>query len=251
MKRFTIAVLLVAAMVVSASMAQASMTTITFGGSDIVAPASLTVNTSGTPIVGDGYIKIGSSVAIRTYESNPEGTSGNPSGFNSWLSGLTAEGQGLSGFNLWLQDGRSGQAALWGEDIALESTDSIVPFAPTGWSGSVIDCPWGGAFTGGKLIVYTANTSADYLRPNNVPEGLFGFTADLMGYDGGTGPDYQMWVGAGNAAQSDTGVDQLAGVVDGVYFQRAITANTVPEPASLIVWSLLGVLGIGAAWRRR
>jgi hypothetical protein len=28
-------------------------------------------------------------------------------------------------------------------------------------------------------------------------------------------------------------------------------ANVVPEPASLMVWSLLGVLGIGVAWRRR
>jgi hypothetical protein len=39
-----------------------------------------------------------------------------------------------------------------------------------------------------------------------------------------------MWVGAGTAANSDVGVNQLAGVPDGVYFQRAVTATAVPVP---------------------
>jgi len=36
---------------------------------------------------------------------------------------------------------------------------------------------------------------------------------------------------------------------DGVRYAAATAA--VPEPASLIVWSLLGAIGIGAGWRRR
>ncbi|MBN2024535.1 MAG: hypothetical protein JW809_17280 [Pirellulales bacterium] len=251
MKRLISVLCVAVAVGLMSATAQASVATVTFDAADIVADASLTVNTTGTPIVGDGYIRIDGSTAIRTYEPNAEGTSGNPIGFNAWLATLDEAGEGLSGFNLWLQDGRSNQATMWGEDVALASTDSITPFAPEGWTGSVIDCPWGGAFADGKLIIYRANSEADYLRPGNVPAGLFGFVADIMDFDGGTWPDYQIWVGAGNASQSDdTGFDQLAGVAGGIYFQRAITANAVPEPAALLVWSVFGALGL-LGWARR
>ena len=30
-----------------------------------------------------------------------------------------------------------------------------------------------------------------------------------------------------------------------------ITGNPVPEPASLVIWSLLGTLGLALAWRRK
>jgi hypothetical protein len=235
------------AMLAVAVVAQASVQTILFNGSDIVADAPAAPNL-GTPAVGDGYIST-SSATIRTY-----GVSGDPAAFNAWLGSL-GNGQGISGFNLWLQDGLSNQAGLWGETIALAdpkiSAANIVPFASSGWTASVytVGTKWGDTWIGSKLISYTANSAADYLRPGT--QASFGFTADVIGFDGGSSP-YQMWVGAGNAASSDTDVNQLAGVAGGVYFQRAITAEATPEPTTVIIWSLFGVLCITVGyWRRK
>ena len=243
MKRSMIAVLLVAAMVVAASVAQASITTITFNGSDLVAPASLTVNTTGTPTIGDGYIAL-TTGAVRTYNKTSTPTAaGDPAAFNAWLGQLN-EGEGIYNFNLWLQDGHSDQATMWGETIALNdalSTD-IHPFASAGWTAAVETAPasWGTWWAGRQIITYTANTEADYLRPGSTA--TFGFTADIVGYNGGTSP-YQMWTGG-------YVVDDVV-ATDGM-FQRAVTANAVPEPAAVTVWSLLGLVAGGfGLWRRK
>jgi hypothetical protein len=235
----------VTVILVISGLASATVTTITFNGSDIVAPC-VTPSTTGIPVVGDGAFSY-TDGQIRTYTAVPGVTvgtwtgTGNPVAFNNWLNGLDSEGEGLSGFNLWLQDGASNQAAMWGENISLTDYTSITAFAPAGWSAEVIPCPWGGTFAGSKLIAYTAENSNYYLRQNNVPVGVFGFTANIN-----TVSDYQMWVGAGNASQSDTGVDQLAGVEGGVYFQRAITA--VPEPATM---SLLAIGALSLIRRKK
>ena len=232
--------------------AQASVSTIMFNGSDIVAPCTVSPATIGTPAVGDGYIGTSSLGIIRTYNNGTDPV--DQTAFNSWLNGLTT-GQGLSGFNLWLQDGLSNQAGLWGETLALADpkTDAanIVPFASAGWTATVhtIGNEWGPNWVGSKLISYTANSSDDYLKPGTTA--TFGFTADIISYQGGKGPNYQMWVGAGNASNSDTGENQLAGAEGGIYFQRAISATATPEPATLIIWSLLGGLGLVFAWRKR
>ena len=252
MKRFMVATCVLAVVGLAAATAQAGIETITFNGSDIVAPV-LATNPNVTPVVGDGYISFTSGSVIRTY-TVPGDPAPNPAAFNSWLGSL-GTGQGISGFNLWLQDGLSDQAAIWGETIALTNpqgpASAITPFVSAGWTATVytVGAEWGAPWEGSTLISFTANSSADYLRPGTTAQ--FGFTADVTGFDGGTGPTYQMWVGAGDAAESDTGADQLAGVSDGVYFQRAVTATAVPEPASIVVWSLLGSLGVTLGWYRR
>ena len=71
-----------------------------------------------------------------------------------------------------------------------------------------------------------------------------------MGNDGATGPDYQMWVGAGGANSSDTGINQIVSNDGANYFQRAITAHVVPEPATMLLFCL-GLLGVAGVSRRK
>jgi hypothetical protein len=229
-----------------AVVAQASVQTITFNGSDIVANAPLTVNTSGTPVIGDGRVDL-TTGTIRTYNG---ATSGDPAAFNAWLGSL-GTGQGISSFNLWLQDGVTNQAAMWGETIALTSAyESITTFASAGWTASVYTldgspADWGPTWLGRELITYTANSPADYLRPGT--DATFGFTADIYGFNDGTSP-YQMWVGSGDVVSTT-----LIDTANGGEFQRAITATATPEPASIIIWGLFGlgtVFGV-RVWRRR
>jgi hypothetical protein len=222
--------------------ANASISTVLFKGSDIVAYASTTVNAGGTPVIGDGYLATSSGV-IRTYDNS--GTPGNPTAFNAWLNGLGA-GEGISSFNLWLQDGASDQAGMWGETICLTDAYSsdITPFASTGWTASVYTLvvgDWGPDWAGRKLVTYTSTDPAYNLRPGTTVQ--FGFTADISGNDGATGPDYQMWVGADGSG--------IVGHSGESYFQRSVPACTIPEPATIIVWSLLGGLGLVFAWRKR
>jgi hypothetical protein len=163
-----------------AVIAQASVATITFNGSDVVAPYSLSTVTQGVPVVGDGYIALASGT-VRTYNngSNPA----DPDAFNQWIASLnSASGQGISCFNLWLMDGKSNQAAMWGENIALANPDTTVisPFASTGWTASVyvVGDEWGADWKGSELVTYTADDAAYYLRPGTMA--TFGFTADII-----------------------------------------------------------------------
>jgi len=246
MKRFMIVLCVAAVVGLVAAAAQASVTTITFKGSDIVVDASLTPNiwptANGVAAVGDGTIEGSTMTKIRTYTRTGTPPAGDPTAFNAWLAGL-GTGQGISGFNLWLQDDASNQAAMWGEKIALTNAYStaITPFASSGWTASVytVGDEWGSAWKGRQLITYTANSADYYLRPGTTAD--FGFTADIYGIGGATGPDYQIWVGSGNVVG-----------VDGGYFQRAITANAVPEPTTILVWGLLGLAAAGfGVWRRK
>ncbi len=224
------------------SQAFATPMTVTFSGADIMA-LSTGENPGTTPEIGDGRVDFNNAQSIGTYSRTDTDVSS--SSFNNWINGLEAD-EGISYFNLWLQDGNSNQAALWGETIALTDaySSAINAFSSSGWTGSVytIGTEWGTAWEGRNLITYTANSVDDYLRLGSTA--TFGFTADIMGNNGATGPSYQMWVGAaGNDIVSDDGAD---------YFQRAIEANAapVPEPSTILLMGI-GLLGLVGYSRKR
>jgi hypothetical protein len=191
---------------------------------------------TGTPVIGDGYVK-SSTGTIRTY-----GSTGSPTAFNTWLDGL-GDNEGISSFNLWLQDGYTNQAAMWGETLAFTDpySNAITASASEGWTASIytmtLEDGWGAGWVGRKMIMYTANSAEYYLKPGNNVQ--FGFTADLMGNDGATGPDYQIWVGS----------DGIAGHSGENYFQRAVGASSVPGPAALLPF--LGGLLLAVRRQRR
>lgn len=233
------------------SQAFATPMTVTFNGADIMA-YSTAVNPGTTPVIGDGRVDIDNAQSIGTY-SRPN-TDVSSFSYNSWIDGLGA-GEGISQFNLWLQDGNSNQAAMWGETIALTDAYStaINTFASSGWTGSVytIGTEWGTTWEGRNLITYTANSVDDYLRLGSTA--TFGFTTDIMGNNGATGPSYQMWIGAGGVNSSDTGINQIVSDDGTNYFQRAIEANAapVPEPATMLLFGT-GLVGlVGSRLRRK
>lgn len=225
--------LLGVAVAMLATQAEATVSTVYFDGADIVAKAPTTVNTTNTPVIGDGKVETASG-AIRTY-----GTTADATAFNNWIDGLSNPGSGISSFNLWLQDGHSNQAALWGETIALSNPYSvdIHPFASAGWHAEVVSAPdsWGTWWAGRQIISYWSDVPDAYLSIGT--SATFGFTADIIGNDGATGPNYQMWIGSNYPTGS------------GLLFQRAINAE-VPEPASLALFGL-ALAGLAAARRRK
>lgn len=222
--------------------ASAAEVTIQFNGADIVAQSPATVNNTGTPAVGDGKVEITTAQGTTTYTTYA-GPKLDQAGFDGFIGGLSPAGQGVSWVQLWLQDGHSNQAAMWGETIALNDpySDAIEVFAPEGWEGGVytLGNEWGSAWTGRKLIQYWTEDPTAYLKLGS--EAVFGFRADIVGNDGATGPEYQMWVGAGNDAYN-------TGDVGGYFLQRAVTA-AVPEPTTMAL-AALALLGLGAVRRR-
>lgn len=214
--------------------ANAYLADVTFSGADIVAQA--TNNPLTTPAVGDGYIALPTGT-IKTYGSSADAYS-----FNKWLDTLN-EGYGIRSFNLWLQDGHSNQAAMWGETIALNDAyaDNIIGYAPTGWTAEIVTCPdsWGAWWAGRKLITFYTEDENYYLRPGT--ELTFGFQADIIGNDGATGPNYNMWVGSSD----------VIGTSNEGLFQRSVnaTATAVPGPAAVLPF--IGGLIVAARKRRK
>ncbi|MHB9036280.1 MAG: hypothetical protein ACYC64_06410 [Armatimonadota bacterium] len=244
-KTLVVGMLLCSALVLAAIPASAAMTTITFEGADIVAPA-ISSNSTSTPIVGDGAID-GSGYKIATYASLTRAQ--NPGAFDAWLGSLDA-GEGISEFNLWLQNGITEQSGWWGENIAIQDWNAAISAsAPHGWTASVIANPY---FTGRKMVAYWTDNPDCYLRPG-IASTTFSFTADTSGIPG---HDYQIWVGSGYGLAGDTNLSGSGGLINDGWsygstnyaavnsFQRAVGANAaaVPEPMSI----MLGIMGLAS-----
>lgn len=243
MKKLLVGLMAGLLMLCLSTIASATVMEVTFNGADIMAHAT-GYNPNTTPVVGDGAIKFTDNSQIATY--NRTSSVNDYTAFNSYLDGFTTD-EGISKFNLWLMDGDSNQAGLWGETIAL--TDrydaNITTSASSGWTGSVytIGTEWGASWEGKKLITYTADTAADYLRIGSTA--TFGFTADIFATANALGPNYQMWVGA-------DGGDVIDGGTAASLYQRAISVNTapVPEPATALLLGI-GLLSLAGVSRKK
>jgi hypothetical protein len=174
-------------------------------------------------------------------------------GFNTWA---PTSGFAFDSINLWGAGGAA--AAAWGEtlfsvgnsDPGAEGVSSWkVIQSPTGWSSGIVEGndPWSADATHAFPVWRSAGTS-DMLGMTNMNDPSFVFRfqvlvdpsvldADgkLRVYFGGFSDDIQM-TGPGNY--------EVSGVM-------TLTANAIPEPATIIVWSLLGAVAITVGWRRR
>ena len=185
----------------------------------------------------------------------------------SWRGGLGA-GEGIAAFNTWLLDNPN--ARSWGETIVAR-TDAPpgVAGAADGWTGEIIDNPWGA----GYLVQWYTDDSTKYLRPGGADIGDFSFTVDAYvdtnenGWDESDpgvvmGESYRIWFGGANYGDGLDGqsvyFDDSGGFAAefpteayGSGFEGVLDIKAIPEPATLIIWSLLGALGIVYGWRRR
>jgi hypothetical protein len=186
---------------------------------------------------------------------------------DAFKSGL-GDGEGIGCFNIWLAD--QANAPLWGE--TLVSSGSVMPTgsAPSGWTAQVIGNPWPDGGNGYWLVQWYTDDPTKYIRPGN-DVGEFGFTFEpttTVNY----GQAYTIWFGgvnygtdsSANAEQAlyfdnfdeESGNGFASQFVDGYGsgFEATLSLQaSIPEPASIIVWSLLAlgtVFGV-RVWRRR
>ncbi len=96
------------------------------------------------------------------------------------------------------------------------------------------------------------NLSGNRLQAFDAAGNLIEEATPQLGSPGGT---FATWIGFRRASADIAKVIVLPDqslptgddyALDNIYYN----SNVVPEPASLIVWSLLGVVGAGVAWRR-
>ena len=151
-------------------------------------------------------------------DNSLEGGSGSG---NSWLIGVTANRSGFGDVNgeFYFFDGSGGSgfsvANMFDTDLVLQD-DTIYNF---------------------EVIVDPA--SATYSA--SVTDGINSASADGLGFRNGTPGVYDI-LHFGMSAS--TGGDDLTFALD------SISIAETPEPASIALWSLIGVVGLGFGWRR-
>jgi len=213
-----------------------------------------------------------------------------PNSYNTymnWRDGLGAN-EGISAFNIWLLD--NPRARSWGETTVWDPNGSAptgTADAQGKWNVEVIPNPWGA----GWLVQWWTDDSADYINASsNIGDFSFTGTAyhdtDADGYDADDpevqiGETMRTWFGAVNWTESDgqsgwtqdwslhfddkgwgsrepnDGGPWAAGLVgsegNGSGYEGVLDITAIPEPASIVIWSLIGGLswlGLGV-WRRR
>ena len=157
---------------------------------------------------------------------------------DAWAAGL-GENQGIACFNIWLAD--QANAPLWGE--TLVSSGSVAPTgsAPNGWTATVIGNPWPDGGNGTWLVQWSTDDPTKYIRPGN-DVGEFGFTFEPTTVID-PNAQYTIWFGGANPGAGSESTQQAlyyTGVGNASGFEATLGLTPVPEPATLIVWSLLG-----------
>ena len=189
----------------------------------------------------------------------------------NWLDSLGAQ-EGITRFNMWCAD--AVPARSWGEVLVSKPGSSMSATATDGWSVEVEENEW---YPTIPMAVWQLDDVVGLdkvLRPGGADIGLFSFSGDLYvdatgdGWDAGDSPavlgqDYRIWFGSGNMIYDNAGwgtrapayYDSSSGLAfeDGHVWEGVLELTAVPEPASVLVWCLLGAgswLGM-RVWRRR
>jgi hypothetical protein len=181
---------------------------------------------------------------------------------DAFKSGL-GDGEGIGCFNIWLAD--QANAPLWGE--TLISSGNVMPtgWAPDGWTAEVIGNPWPNGGDGWWLVQWYTSDPSKYIRPSNYV-GEFGFTfqpTTAVTY----GQNYTIWFGGANYGTGSSASDFQALYFDsfnggfasqfvsgyGSGFEATLSLAAIPEPASILIWSLIAggsLLGVLTIRRR-
>jgi hypothetical protein len=200
-----------------------------------------------------------------------------PSDYNTyvaWRNSLTGPTDGIAVFNTWFIDGYN--ATTWGEKYLIKPGTTVTATTPTGsgWNINYVMDPYVG-YNGTCVQFYTLE-SALRLRLNGADIGNFTVTADLFIDNNGNrifdagdeeakaGDHIRMWAGNLNGDdapfyRNDTqaiffsGASYCTGAGQGGSgFEAALDMTAIPEPATILVWSLLGTAAAGfGMWRRR
>jgi hypothetical protein len=206
-----------------------------------------------------------------TFNDYLEAGHSQPSDYNAymnWRNSLGA-GEGIAMFNSWFLD--DSIVRSWGETIVIKPGTTVAGTAADGWNVRVIDSPYG---LGGSSVQWWTTDSSKYINTvSNI--GNFSITADLYWDNNGNGWDpsdpvvlagdlVRFWAGNLNGDdpefyRTDTqalyfnGANYSTASGDqGSGFEAVLTSTaTIPEPAAIIIWTLLGWLGIAFARRHR
>jgi hypothetical protein len=211
---------------------------------------------------------------------DPAGHNTQPKEYNTyrnWLDGLGSD-EGIASFNIWMAN--SGPVRSWGETLVTKPNSAVTGTAASGWSVEIIANPW---VTGSSIARWYADDSSKYLRPGGTDIGDFSFTVDAYadsnenGWDASdpgavVGENYRIWFGSQNGQESDRGNGAIFFDADGwgnrtesfgafaavnnppyvgSGWEGVLELTAIPEPASIIVWGLLGAGCAGGVMARR
>jgi hypothetical protein len=278
MKRLMIAAFVVALLCFALANAQASVVTLSFDPNDLMDlyPAqagdeNVTGENKATQLNARRYHQVWTNPYYETFynPANPQVQPASYDAYVSWLGGL-GEGDGIAVFNSWLVDGVNAQS--WGEKHMIKSNSTVSATSLDGWNFTIINNPYN---LGGAVVQWYTLDPSKRLRPGGADIGNFTMTADLYldnnangEFDAGdveveTGDTLRMWFGNLNgddpgfyrtdtqAIFFDGAVYSNAAGVAGSGFEGVLDVAAIPEPATVIVWSLLGLAAAGyGLWRR-
>ena len=180
-------------------------------------------------------------------------------GYDAKVVELITPSTAIRELNLW---GFDGNGANWGEDYKASGYGTIT--APTGWVGSTPDVtdiypsftPPSGAlthkFVAWKTTTYNSTEGLDFI--GDEASKVFSFVVDFDDTD-------YLWNQYTNGAPNTLGGEMTfffgsvmrttAGDAKNYDYQGNLVLTPIPEPSTVIVWSLLGSLAISIVlWRR-
>jgi hypothetical protein len=218
---------------------------------------------------------------------NPADPQPQPDNYNTYMNWRESlgEGEGIAMINTWFLN--NGAAKTWGETVVVKPHTTVTGTTADGWNMRVIEDPYN---LGGACVQWWTTDSSKYINTLS-DIGDFSITADLYwdvdanGWDENdpavvAGESVRFWAGNLNGDDPEFYLDETqalyfddqgwgtrttnaGGPFEAIYstgsghqgsgFEAAMTAKAtaVPEPATLVLCSLLGLTGLVIRNRRR